>query len=454
MSAAAGIAEQVCALRLEHIPEPALELIRRAHIDTIGVALLGTRLESAQVAARVGLDLHVSGPSSVWGMGAKTDVLTAALINGTAAHAELFDDNSAPMIAHPSAPLVAALLPLAQARRSSGAEVAVAYCAGFEVGVGLGRVLNPAHYEAGWHATSVLGVLGATAACAKLLRMDSGRTAQAIAIAVSMASGVRQAFGSMAMALHSGLCARNAVHAALLAEAGFAADSEALEGRYGFFRLYAGGPPERLPTLFEPFELLVSGIIVKPFPTGAPTLAAIDAALRLRSRIGDPDRIARIECYVHPWNEMTLRKEPPSDTLKAKVNLPYCVSAALVFGRLTYRELEGDCLRDPRVAALIGRTTIATSANLPDNAEFPAELVVTLDDGNRLVERCEVPPGGSSRPLPRELLLEKFASCAELVLDPNAQRATVADLDRLELLPDLATLCERLEGHMERPRER
>ena len=444
MSAAAAIAERVCALRLEDIPEPALELIRRAHIDTIGVALLGTRLDSTRIAARVGLG--AGGPSSVWGMGAKADVLTAALINGTAAHAELFDDNSAPMIAHPSAPLIAALLPLAQARGLPGAEVAVAYCAGFEVGVGLGRALNPGHYEAGWHATSVLGVLGGAAACARLLGLDPGRTAHAIAIAVSMASGVRQAFGSMAMALHSGLCARNAVHAALLAEAGFAADAAALEGRYGFFHLYAGGPPERLPTLFEPFELLTSGIIVKPFPTGAPALAAIDAALRLRPRIGDPERIARIECLVHPWNEMTLRKEPPTDTLKAKVNLPYCVAAALIFGRLSYRELEGDCLRDPRIARLIARTGIATSADLPDNAEFPAELVVTLDDGARLVERCEVPPGGSSRPLRRDQLLEKFASCAELVLDAEAQRATLADLDRLERLPDLGALCERLEG--------
>lgn len=40
--------------------------------------------------------------------------MDAALINGTAAHAELFDDNSQPMIADPSSPLVSALLPLGQ----------------------------------------------------------------------------------------------------------------------------------------------------------------------------------------------------------------------------------------------------------------------------------------------------------------------------------------------------
>jgi hypothetical protein len=36
-----------------------------------------------------------------------TDVLKAALINGTSAHADLFDDNNAPMMAHPGSPRAA-----------------------------------------------------------------------------------------------------------------------------------------------------------------------------------------------------------------------------------------------------------------------------------------------------------------------------------------------------------
>ena len=59
-----------------------------------------------------------------------------------------------------------------------------------------------------------------------------------------MASGLRQNFGTMTMALHAGLTARDAVHAALLAEKGFLSDGEALDGKYGFFNLFAGAPPE------------------------------------------------------------------------------------------------------------------------------------------------------------------------------------------------------------------
>ena len=185
------------------------------------------------------------GPCSVIGHGFKADVLAAALANGTAAHAELFDDNSEPMMSHPSASLVSALLPLGQSRSLSGAEVLLAYVAGFEVNVVLGRQLNPRLYEAGWHVTRTLGVLGVTAACCRLLKLGPLPFRAALGIAASMASGLRQNFGTMTMALHAGLTARDGVHAALLAEKGFLSDGEALDGKYGFFNLFAGAPPRR-----------------------------------------------------------------------------------------------------------------------------------------------------------------------------------------------------------------
>jgi 2-methylcitrate dehydratase PrpD len=124
---------------------------------------------------------------------------------------------------------VSALLPLGQARSLSGAEVLLAYVAGFEVNVVLGRQLNPRLYEAGWRMTRTLGVLGVTAACCRLLKLGPQPSRAALGIAASMASGLRQNFGTMTMALHAGLTARDAVHAALLAEKGFQSDGEALE---------------------------------------------------------------------------------------------------------------------------------------------------------------------------------------------------------------------------------
>jgi len=431
---------------VERLPQEAVALVKRAFLDTIAVTLLGSRLDAPRIVAGLELERGGKAQASLAGMGHRADVIAAALINGTSAHAELFDDNNAPMIAHPSAPLVSALLPLAQARDSSGQDLLQAYAVGFEIGVKLGRMLNPRLYEQGWHATRVLGVLGTTAACCRLIRLDAKRTGAALGIATSMASGVRQNFGTMTMALHVGLTARDAVHAAMLAERGFGADPAALHGKYGFFSVFANQNPRLLP-LGEPFELLASGIIFKPWPSGAPTHAAVDAALALRKRIGgDLSRIRRVTCLVHPWNAMTLREEEPRDPLQGKVSLRYCVAAALRDGELSYRHFSAESIADAGLAALRRLIDVRTAQDLPDNNEFPAEVRVELADGEVLAERREVPPGGSSRPLTQDEVLAKLRSCAAVALDPAATERIIEKVQRLEGLQEIESLCADLEG--------
>jgi 2-methylcitrate dehydratase PrpD len=421
-------------------------LVKRAFLDTIAVTLLGARMSAPRTVAALEFARPGASSASVFGMGRRTDVLGAALINGTSSHAELFDDNSAPMIAHPSGPLVSALLPLAQSRCASGRAVIEAYAAGFEVGVKLGRMLNPQLYEKGWHATRVLGVIGATAACARLIGLDAARATNALGIATSMAGGIRQNFGTMTMSLHVGLTARDAIHAALLAERGFGADPAAFEGKYGFFQTFAGHTPALL-ALGEPFELLASGIIFKPFPSGAPTHAAVDAALALRRQLdGNMRAIAKVRCYVHRWNEMTLRDDDPRDPLQAKVSLRFCVAAALLHGRLTYREFSENALADPVLQALMRRVHVTISDDLPDNQEFPAELRIETTDGAVLTHRSEVPPGGSTRQLTEADIVNKLRDCAADVLSPMAIEGIVEDVRKLDTLGDVSALCETLEG--------
>src|SRR5512147_1442168 len=146
------IAAWAGALEAGQVPQAAFGLARKAFLDTLAVSLSGSQLDAARIVSTLASDPgQNNGPCSLIGHGFRTDVLAAALANGTAAHAELYDDNSEPMMSHPSASLVSALLPLAQSRGLGGADVLLAYVAGFEVNVALGRQLNPRLYEAGWH---------------------------------------------------------------------------------------------------------------------------------------------------------------------------------------------------------------------------------------------------------------------------------------------------------------
>ena len=435
------------ALEALQVPDEALALARKALLDTIAVSLSGSQLRSAQIAGDLALELGAApATSSLIGRGCRANVLAAALANGTAAHAELFDDNSEPMMAHPSAALVSALLALGQARRCSGREVLLAYVAGFEINVALGRRLNPKMYENGWHVTRTLGVLGATAACCRLLGLAAGPFAAALGVAASLASGLRQNFGTMTMALHAGLTARDAVQATLLAEKGFLSDSDALDGRYGFFNQFVGHQLDGLP-LGQPFELVASGIIFKPYPSGAPTHAAVSAALTLHPEVsGNLDRIDSIACRVHPWNFMTLREGLPEDTLRARVSLRYCIAAALRFGALGSRQFTQDALRDATVQRLMKRIDIREDASLPDNGLFPAQVDLRLADGRTLSHRCDVPPGAPDRPMSDAEAEHKYRSCAGVVLDPPAierVRAMILGIDRLA---DVGELCSALEG--------
>jgi 2-methylcitrate dehydratase PrpD len=308
-------------------------------------------------------------------------------------------------------------------------------------------MLNPGLYEAGWHVTRVLGVLGTAAGCARLIGLDAARTAQAIGIAASMASGIRAAFGTMTMALHSGLTARDGVQAALLAEAGFTADAAgALEGTYGFLNVFAPGGGRQIGPLGQPLEMLGSGIVVKPYPSGAPTLAAIAAALALRPRLRDPADAVEITCLVHPWNFMTLRNEVPETPLQAKVSLRFCIAAALRFGCVTQHEFTAAALRDPELQALMARITIRADDSLPDNGQFPAELRILPREGGLLAERCDIHPGGIGRPLTDAELRGKFRNCAEAAVPPEAAAAVEGLTGRLDTLPDLRDLCDALRG--------
>jgi 2-methylcitrate dehydratase PrpD len=441
------IADWVGALEAGHVPPAAFALAKKAFLDTLAVSLSGSQLDSVRIVTALARELgQGGGPCSVIGHGVKADVLAAALANGTAAHAELFDDNSEPMMSHPSASLVSALLPLGQARGLGGAEVLLAYVAGFEVNVVLGRQLNPRLYEAGWHVTRTLGVLGVTAACCRLLKLGPLPFRAALGIAASMASGLRQNFGTMTMALHAGLTARDAVHAALLAEKGFLSDTDALDGKYGFFNLFAGARPKAL-LLGRPFELVQSGIIFKPYPSGAPTHAAVHAAISLHGKLGGRlPEVTAIVCHVHPWNFMTLREGVPADTLRARVSLRYCVAAALCFGALGSPQFTDQALADPLVQKFMALIEIRQADDLPDNGLFPAAVEVRLADGHGDTVRCDIPPGAPAMPMSEAEADRKYRGCASVVLDAPAIERTRAMILGIDRLADVGELCVALEG--------
>ena len=80
-----------------------------------------------------------------------------------AAHALDYDDGNRWAGTHPSAPVVSAVLALAEDREASGEQLIEAIVAGMQALCLIGYANGPEHYAKGFHTTGTIGTFGAAA---------------------------------------------------------------------------------------------------------------------------------------------------------------------------------------------------------------------------------------------------------------------------------------------------
>ena len=448
MSLGRQLAEFVANASFDSLPPEAVVQAKRALLDTLGVALAGSREEAARILAERALADGGGGEASVLGWGFRAPAAGAALVNGTAAHALDFDDVSMSMRGHPSAPLLPAVLATAEETRASGAEALLAFVLGFEVAAKMGGLLGARHYDLGWHATSTLGTLGAAAASARLRGLCAERTLAALGIAASMASGLRANFGTMTKPLHAGLAARNGVQAAALAAAGLTAAEDALEAADGFVAAFSGetAPETTLRPLGQPFDIVSPGVAQKLYPCCYATHRAIDAAIELAAGI-DPAAIASVRVDAGRGTLLPLIVRAPQTGLEGKFSLEYCVATALLDGAVSVRSFSDAAVARPEVQRLLERIEVVEDVEpRPNFLENWARVRLALADGSVHEKRVDVPRGDPRRPLTWDELTAKFLDCSLPVLGPDQARSVIDTIKGLEELPDVRVLTAALAG--------
>ncbi len=433
------LAGHVAATRFADLPPMAVHWAKVAILDTVGVTLAGAAEPCAQIVGRVA-GVGAGGECLIFGTDRRASALDAALVNGTAAHALDFDDVSNSLGGHPSAPVVPAIFALGETLDSTGRDLLAAYVVGFETETRIARGVHFHHYEKGWHPTATLGVFGAAAACCHLLGLDAARTAQALAIAASLASGIKANFGTMTKPLHVGHTARSGLFAALLARDGFTANNAALEHQQGFLNVFNGPgnfAAEKIVAGWgDPWDIVAPGVALKQHPCCGSTHPAIDALLALRREHDIPvGRVAHIDSWTHPRRLAHTDRPDPQSGLDAKFSVQYCLARALMGGRVVLEDFEGEAYRDPAARALMRRIAAAPHPEMAAGGGEPpgAEVRVALGDGRVLSHRVGAALGrGPDNPLPPEALTDKFANCAARALPP----AGVARLQNLLLRLD------------------
>jgi 2-methylcitrate dehydratase PrpD len=454
MSAAARLAEFIVKTSLDDCPGEAIAQVRRAALDTLGVMLAGAAEPVARIVRRVVRAEGGIALATVVGTTLKTSPGWAALANGAAGHAHDFDDTNFALLGHPSVPLLSTALAAGEAEMADGRALVLGYVVGFEVSVALGAALNPDHYTRGWHATSSIGTLGCAAAAARIMGLDVVQTRNALSLAASHASGLKENFGSMTKPYHAGHAARNGILAAQLAREGLTASETALEGKQGYVAAFGGSHAidAALEGLGRSWHLVGSGIAVKPYPSCALTHSAIDALIDLRAqhrlRAGD---IAAVQVGVTSVVPDVLAHPRPTTALERKFSMQFCAAAALAEGRVDFGSFANGEVANPDVRDLMERVAMVVDPGLPQGVEQNAwsRVTIRLRDGRTLSTDARGARGHPDAPLSDAALLEKFLACATTVLSADEAAGIAEQLGHLEDIPDVRALTSRLEANLD-----
>ena len=409
----------------------------RTFLNWVGCAV-GAATHDAPEAALAALTMLQPAPqATVLGRSEKLDMAGAALLNGISSHTFDFDDTHLKTIIHPAGPVASAALALAEHLGSSGRALIDALVLGIDVSCRMGNLMYPEHYDRGWHITGSTGMLGAAAACARLLGLDEHQTVMALGIAASQPVGLREQFGTMTKPFHPGGAARAGLLSALLAKNGFTASPRALEAPRGFAQVVSTKCDwvEATDELGRRFEISFNAY--KPFACGIVIHPSIDACVQLREQGVVPDAVERIELKVHSLVlELTGKKEPV-DGLQAKFSVYHGCAAGLIFGRAAEAEFADAIVTRDDVVAL-RRKVVATVDDAIDEAAV--DVTAVLRDGRRVHVFVEHAIGSVQRPMSDAALDAKFAAQSEPVLGSARTAELIAACRRLGALPDVRGL--------------
>jgi 2-methylcitrate dehydratase PrpD len=434
----------------DSIPPKALATARTAIIDCLGVAVAGSKEDSAQIIGKMVREEAAKEEATAYGMRFKSSVVQAAFVNGTSAHADDFD-HSFVVGGQPSASIIPAVLTLGESLGAGGKQIIEAYVAGFEVMAALMFVVQSAG-GGGWHSNGTIGTFGAAAACSKLLGLSEAQIEMALGIAASMASGVTSNFGTMTKPLHVGQAARNGILAARLAKAGFTANAQTLEARTGFFDCYyPGGKLDHTPveTLGTTYSLEKNGIRIKPYPCGGLTHSAIYATIRLRDEQHvTSSQVEHIDVFVPADTAAPLVYRVPKTALEGKFSMPYLIARALIDGNVTLDTFTDEAVRNKEVLQLLDKVEMKVDPKLqftPDGNR-PAIITVKLNNGQTQTLDQKFAKGSVQLPMTQEELASKFRLCTRGVLSAANTERALAYIAKLETMSNIRPLSRLLAG--------
>jgi 2-methylcitrate dehydratase len=433
----------------EGLPPATVHEIRRRILDSIGVAAAGFD-EDATVAARryaagAGDGAMTHGApgggagATLWGTRDPAGVEAAGFANGVAVRCLDFNDTYLSLEPlHPS-DVIPPLMALAEARGIAPRELFAGIAVAYELGVDLCDAASLRVH--GWDHVNYIAV-GVAAGAGRMLGLDAGGIEHAISIASVPHAAMRQTrVGELSMwkGAAAANASRNALAAALLAEAGMTGPFHPFDGEMGFVAQLLDGQPfddapfAGLEATAPPSRILDT--YIKFWPVEYHAQSAVDAALQLRAELGGTlEGVEHIHIGTFGAAYQIIAKDPqkwdPKTRETADHSLQYIVVAALEDGEVTQATFDLERIRRPATLHRLQHEVSLDedpelSAGYPDG--IPNRIVVTRADGTQLLREVRHPRGHAKNPMTDDEVTAKYrANAAGRWSDARTGR--VADL--------------------------
>lgn len=406
-----GIRKKKFSIITEQINTKAKECL----LDYVGVALSGVvllRNKELQIVQ----SLETTDGCHVIGISKCVPQTMAAMFNGISAHVIELDDGHRFGMLHLGAPVISALLAVAEKEDLSSKDFLRGIIIGYEVAIRLACCVQPGCKLKGYHATGTCGTVGAAMGIAAALHFDEEQMKSTFSAATTSAAGILEMIegDTELKPYNAGRAAMDAVAAAYIGMARFKAPDDALGGRRGFLKVMTDEPKLKYVTDFSGDKYMIEGIYQKPYAACRHCHPSIEAALNIRSQKGfnikDVENI-HVDTYKLAVNghDHTVIKGVNS----AKMSIPYSLAVALCTGNAGLDEFTDKFISNKDIQAITDKVSVSDVDDLTVLCpqKRVADVIVTTKNGV-FSKRVDYPKGEPENPLSQQELEEKFRRLA------------------------------------------
>lgn len=449
-TATRALARHIVETRFDALPRDVVREAKRRIADVIGAGLSGSTTPVGTRAKNFATAFGRDGTARIWGFGVGCSPAYAAMANGTMAfHLEL-DDVHRSSHTHPGVTTIPAAIATAEANHLSGRDLITAVVLGYDAQIRVGLAVSPSIYvDRTFLAPGTLGIFGAAAAAAKLLKLDEDVVAGALAAASyigPLAPFESFRLGAPAKDTIMGWANFSGLYAVELARGGFGGPETAIEGDYGYGRTVAARyDMSRLHReLGSRFDILHTG--VKPYACCRQHHTAIDAVLELKQTCKlTADQVAGIRHKTFVVGSRGTDRSPKSIPA-AKYSAPYTIALAMIVGKNQREQYSMELIQDPSIIEMASRVEVLPDMELEAlyDEKWPSVVEVTTKDGRVLSARRDLPKGEPEYPLSDQELKQKYVSLATDCVSAERAEAIWAAVSKLDEMDDVAALTSLL----------